>query len=440
MYDNLNDFSRIINNKRIICYGAGVNALFMLSNKYFKQYIKQVEFFVDIDIKKSGTFIGTEDFSFEIKPITVLDECSKEWVVIVTLSDYVRVGQMLEEKGFKWFSWLVISTDIKLDMLDINFSDMSQNCFLLNTPDYINLGDQAIAVAEDIYLKNVIGNYYQFGTNVCHLEGLKKLKKYIKPNDIIFVQGGGNLGSLWRTCEENFRNIIKTFKDNSIIVFPQSVFYGNSDEEKAYLEESKKIYNGHHSLLICVRDLRSYDFIKKNYICNCMLVPDMVMTLKKDFRCERKGIGVILRNDKEKYISEDYEKVIAEVVANLGEELVSITHHPVEDISERIKLVENVLKTYASCKIVITDRLHGMIFSAITNTPCIAFNNSYHKVSDVYNTWLKDCKHITFSEMIPMKELQDIVYEKIKLEYSPYDANKYYYKLENLTKYINKLK
>ena len=33
--------------------------------------------------------------------------------------------------------------------------------------------------------------------------------------------------------------------------------------------------------------------------------------------------------------------------------------------------------------LVITDRLHAVIFCIITNTPCIAFDNATHKVSGV---------------------------------------------------------
>ena len=37
--------------------------------------------------------------------------------------------------------------------------------------------------------------------------------------------------------------------------------------------------------------------------------------------------------------------------------------------------IEEMLKKYRKCQLVITDRLHGMIFAAITSTPCIALGN-----------------------------------------------------------------
>ena len=46
-----------------------------------------------------------------------------------------------------------------------------------------------------------------------------------------------------------------------------------------------------------------------------------------------------------------------------------------------------------------------MIFSAITNTPCIAFDNSNKKVSGVYNAWLKNISTIEVMESREAKEV-----------------------------------
>ena len=46
-------------------------------------------------------------------------------------------------------------------------------------------------------------------------------------------------------------------------------------------------------------------------------------------------------------------------------------------------------------EIVVTDRLHGMIFCALTGVPCIALDNSYRKVSGAYD-WLKPLEYIHY--------------------------------------------
>lgn len=64
------------------------------------------------------------------------------------------------------------------------------------------------------------------------------------------------------------------------------------------------------------------------------------------------------------------------------------------NIEEREDRVLQRLKVFSGYDFVVTDRLHGMIFSYICGTPCIVFDNKTHKVSGVYNTWLSDSKKI----------------------------------------------
>src|SRR5699024_1734022 len=59
----------------------------------------------------------------------------------------------------------------------------------------------------------------------------------------------------------------------------------------------------------------------------------------------------------------------------------------------RKKYLERKFKEFSTSKLVVTDRLHGMIFSLITGTPCIAFDNISKKVSGVYE-WFKDTGYI----------------------------------------------
>jgi pyruvyl transferase EpsI len=49
---------------------------------------------------------------------------------------------------------------------------------------------------------------------------------------------------------------------------------------------------------------------------------------------------------------------------------------------------------------VVTDRLHGMIFAAITNTPCIAMGNINGKVKSVYETWLSNNQYVKYANNV----------------------------------------
>ena len=409
----------------------------MLMKESFRPFLDNVLFFVDRDMRKNGTKLISAGKSYDIRSADVLDEIGSDTVVLVTIADYITVGEMLDEKGIIWYPWTVISADISFSQFEERAVYDTKKYFLLNTPDYMNLGDHAITVAESRYLKENFGEFYELGSNVCHIDGLRRLKSYVKPYDVIFVQGGGNMGSLWRMCEENIRNIVRNFPDNRIVIFPQSVYYGDSDEELAYFAQSQEIYNGHKDLLICSRDRRSYDFVKKSYKCKSMLLPDMALTLEHNKKSERRGLGLLLRDDKEKLIRGDY-RVNAELAAKkLGMELKVITHHPVADPCSRQALIDELLDIYSSCELVVTDRLHGMILSAVTNTPCIAFDNSYHKVADLYKTWIRDCEHITLSEPLDEAALAELIEEKTSREYREFVPGIYRKEFDKLTAYLN---
>ncbi len=57
---------------------------------------------------------------------------------------------------------------------------------------------------------------------------------------------------------------------------------------------------------------------------------------------------------------------------------------------------ERKFDEFRRARLVITDRLHGMIFAAITGTPCIALNNSSGKVEGVWSLWLQHLDYVKF--------------------------------------------
>ncbi|WP_423202829.1 polysaccharide pyruvyl transferase family protein [Morganella morganii] len=49
---------------------------------------------------------------------------------------------------------------------------------------------------------------------------------------------------------------------------------------------------------------------------------------------------------------------------------------------------------FSNSKLVVTDRLHGMIFAFITNTPCLVIRNSNHKIEETYKNWISNFNYI----------------------------------------------
>ena len=93
---------------------------------------------------------------------------------------------------------------------------------------------------------------------------------------------------------------------------------------------------------------------------------------------------------------------------------------------EMKKFVEEEIKEkmddMRKSSLVITDRLHGMIFAVITGTPCIVFSNYNHKVKGTYEwiSYLPYAKYVENGEeaiaWIPkLIKMQDCKYDNTPL-------------------------
>jgi len=64
-------------------------------------------------------------------------------------------------------------------------------------------------------------------------------------------------------------------------------------------------------------------------------------------------------------------------------------------MENREEKIDMMLSTVSSAECVVTDRLHGMVLSAVTGTPCVVFSSGYHKVEGCYE-WIKELGYISF--------------------------------------------
>ena len=127
--------------------------------------------------------------------------------------------------------------------------------------------------------------------------------------------------------------------------------------------------------------------------------PDMALLLNySDKELERNGkVLICLRADEEKKY--DIKDNIIEMVSGMGLEY-EITDTYTErriELEEGTVEFEKYIEFYRTYRIVITDRLHGMIFAAITGTPCIAIDNLTGKVGSVYK-WIEDVTNIVYKK------------------------------------------
>lgn len=271
------------------------------------------------------------------------------------------------------------------------------NIILMGTPHHANIGDLAIAYSEEKMIKDLFPNKKLYimqeeKLDIC----AKRVKNYIENDDIILLHGGGNIGDTYVTPEQGRREVISCFPNNKIIIFPQTAYFENEEE----LNISKKIYNAHNNLIIMAREKRSYEFMKKHfYNAKIYLTPDIVMSLKEVSSSQRNGVLLMFRRDKEKTLGNELTNLVIKYVKehfdsykitdmNIGTEVVN-------NISEKMRkeILENKFKELQSAELVITDRLHGMVFSAVTGTPCVVFDSLTHKIVESFD-WLRNLGYI----------------------------------------------
>lgn len=298
-----------------------------------------------------------------------------------------------------------------------------QRFYMFGTPIYNNLGDLAISEAQKrFFAENFPEITYIEITEPQTEQAIEELLPLLRSDDMIGYVGGGNIGNLDITHEIVRRKVFSTFVNNKTISFPQSVYFEETEEGQAELRKSQEAYNKNSNLTLVARDTQTLSYFQNHFKADAILTTDMVLLLQEKLSgTKRDGVLFIMREDAEKVTS---DKLIEQLTANLksiGDKVeatdtvlsykaydVKSKNNPSLDIvriSERHWLLSLKLEQIKAKEVVVTDRLHGMIFSAITQTPCLVFDNNYGKASAFYYDWLQDLDYIQYTTEKDPKKL-----------------------------------
>lgn len=297
-------------------------------------------------------------------------------------------------------AWRILNDKSLRSDVAFGNSNSDKRIVLLNTHEFINIGDHFITEGTIRFLNDFYPGYELIEISADnYAEEVKILPYFIEEEDILVIVGGGYLGSLWlENGEYNVRDIVLRYRKNKIIIFPQSVYYSDDSNGVRELELSKYVYSLHDNLTIYLREKRSYDYARLHFPKNVSLgiFPDLALYYRPNIEAiNSDGIGICLREDTEKKQDID-SNAISQVAKRMGQETHAInmlSDHPI-NIYERSAYVDMKMRDIASCRLVVTDRLHCMLMCAVTGTPCIAFDNLTGKVSGVYE-WIKNLGYIS---------------------------------------------
>lgn len=372
---------------------------------FFKEKGKGYEKFAQIAAREMGwglrrafSAVGYEENIELFKPLYTR-----------TLFLLLRYGDLRAAKLFlyrhKKFIKSIINT-LKIPLFALNFAFQvartarKRRIFLVATPEHGNLGDHAIVYAEKNFLTKFFPNMplIEIG-NSEYLNYADYIARHIRPGDIIAIDGGGNLGTLWGNEDDKISDIISRFSHHKIIVFPQTCYYDDTDSGRERIARNKEIYVGAKNLLIALRDKASYDFMKINFPCvKTVFIPDIVFSIMNAPKnVSGSGILLCMRKDKEKVLRPDIHVALKEIIKSSGmpsSVTDTLVDRRVTAKNRELELTQK-WREFAEAGIVITDRLHGMIFAAITGTPCIAFDNKSGKVKGGYE-FIKHLPYIRY--------------------------------------------
>lgn len=314
---------------------------------------------------------------------------------------------------------------------------------VLCVPQYINYGDLAIQIAEEKFLKQ---NFSEYEIVTVSIHFCIYMKKYLEPNirydDLLMFTGGGWLGDLWPFISDEANDIINRFSKNKIIFFPQTIYFKNNSN----LLKTKSLFSKHTNLYICLRDKKSYDLVTKDLSVDSnkvFLIPDMVLLLNEQKRFaqdERKGILLCFRKDSERILEKRYKEYITQYFdkKHYTYNNISTAYYecPVILPSSLGKyLAKRKIRKIGNSQLIVTDRLHGMIFASITGTPCLAFDNLSGKVSGVYS-WICNLEYIKLVKKGNESNIYNLLDDLLTIKTTMYDNSKIISEIEKIKKII----
>ena len=299
------------------------------------------------------------------------------------------------------------------------FDKTNKKIIVALAANYGNLGDVAITYAQKQFLKKNFPEYDVIEFEISNtFTGMKSLKPYIRQDDIITIVGGGNFGDLYDDIEFARQFIVHSFPKNKIVIFPQTITFSKSLLGQMRLLWAKILYNRHKDLTIFVREEFSYEKYSSVFR-RIEKAPDIVMSLDyaEPEGLERIGVTVCFRDDKENGV-DIYVKdlLVSEIRKNYSVGMKDTHVGNKNNMQELYAELNNLIEIFQKSRVVVTDRLHGMILSYITHTPCVALCGGNKKILGCYQ-WIAELNYVRLIETDICANNLDTVFREIDALY-----------------------
>ncbi len=288
---------------------------------------------------------------------------------------------------------------------------------LVNYPNHNNVGDPALYVGTGRVLRTIgVRITYRCELRTYSRQTLRR--ELDRGTDVILINGGGNLGDQYPQQELRER-VLLDFPSTRTIQLPQSIWFQAPDR----LASFAKIVANHRDFTLFLRDRESVKLATGHFSAPLRLAPDLafgldamdrphsastdIVWLRRIDR-ESRGTPPIGNEDAEPvdWIAASPDEAIGDTA---GKWLLRTNQWLSRQVTSHPWLWRPLASTYdplaarrlsfgcrvlARGRVVVTDRLHGVILSLLMGIPVVAVDNSTGKVASFIDTWLADAPNV----------------------------------------------
>ena len=307
---------------------------------------------------------------------------------------------------------------------------------LLGTPYHSNLGDYAQTYCIEQMVKNQYPEYDFISFEVSSQSDFDysnlflAIRDKLMQKDIVLIQSGMHLTDVYKNEQNLLRQALIVFRRNKVVILPQTMFYLSDENKKNFLSYMGKFDN----VMLYAREQHTFNEAKKYFKTDRIaMCPDVVHSLIGRFRqynFERDGILVCKRKDDNDILisSDELKEKLDDLQMKIEWMDTDLEVLPAELKMDTEGILSNIISEISKYKLVITDRLHGTIFSLIANTPVLLIGLRSDKVQANYE-WYKEVPDILqyIDKINDISELYEKIDEMLKKKYD-YRVPDYFYR------------
>lgn len=288
-------------------------------------------------------------------------------------------------------------------------------CALVGFPNHNNAGDSGIWLGELTLLRR-LGVKPRYLADDASYDPRDLTARV--PHGPILLHGGGNYGDLWPSQQAFREQVLSDFPSRDVIQLPQTVHF----DSQAAVKRHRKLLDGRPvpPTVLC-RDHRSLAFVRGELGVEGVLCPDLAFFLSVTRRKE--PVVDVLVNQRLDH--ETSGRALPDLSGLTVEHLdwlpTSSRRHPYRAATVRLRessrtaartatgsslghrlvrrspiiaanrlaqrRVTTALNVLSRGRVVVTDRLHGHIFSTLLGIPHVLLDTAHHKVRDFHETF-----------------------------------------------------